>query len=82
MQNVTATITNRPLKTFRSGAVQAAIWKKEPAAGGIYFSVTLNRSYKQDDQWRNSESFDSRDLLDVRRVLTSAEQFIGEQPLE
>ena len=81
MQNATAT-TNRPLKTFRSGAVQAAIWKKEPATGGTYFNVTLSRSYKQGDEWRNTESFDSRDLLDVRRVLTSAEQFIGEQPVE
>lgn len=78
--STSTTATNRPAQTYRSGAVQAAVWKNEPAAGGSYFSLTLSRSYKQADDWKSTASFSTRDLLDLRRVLTSAEQFISEQP--
>jgi len=72
--------TNRPLENFRSGAVQAAVWSNETSAGS-FLSVTLSRSYKKGDDWKSIDSFRARDLLDLRRVVTSAEQFIAEQPV-
>ena len=72
--------TNRPVHTLRSGAVKAAIWKNEPATGGTYFALTVTRSYQVDGEWRDTDSFGARDLLDLRRVATAAESWIAEQP--
>jgi len=76
----TSTTFNKPVKNIRSGAVQAAIWKNE-AASGAFLSVTFSRAYKKGDEWMSTNSFGARDLLDLRRVLTSAEQFIAEEPV-
>ena len=75
------TTTNRPVQRFRSGSVSASIWKNEPTSGGNFYSVTFSRSYRQDEEWKNADSFGARDLLDLRRVIGSAEQFIAEQPV-
>ncbi len=72
---------NRPVHTLRTGSVKAAIWKNEPVTGGHFFAITFSRSYQVDNEWRDTDSFGSRDLLDLRRVITSAEQWIAEQPV-
>ena len=80
MSTSNASTTNRPLKSFRSGAVQAAIWRNETTAG-TFHSMTLSRNYKKGDDWKSAESFGPRDLVDLRRVIVAAEQFIVEQPI-
>ena len=79
--NLTST-SNRPAHSIRSGSVKAAIWKNEPLTGGVYFAITVTRSYQTEDgTWRDTDSLGSRDLLDLRRVITNAEQWIADQPL-
>ena len=77
---MTTSTTNSPVKRFRSGSVSASVWRNDPDAGGTYFSVTFSRGYKRGDDWQDTQSFGARDLIDLRRVLASAEQFIADQP--
>ncbi len=77
----TNTTTNRPVHSIRSGSVSAAVWKNETHAGA-FFSVTFKRSFADDSErgYSDTNSFGSSDLLDLRRCITSCEQFMAEQP--
>ena len=49
---------NRPIKKFRAGAIEAAIWLNEKEIEGnivVFKTVTLSRSWKDNKQgiWRN-----------------------------
>lgn len=85
MTTNTQTTTSKPVQTFRSGSVEAAIWLNQNDNGARFYSLTVARSYATEDEgtkrWKRTQSFGSRDLLDLRRVVTSAEAFIAEQPL-
>ena len=72
--------TKKPIETIRHGSIKAAIWENEPSSGGRFYSVTFGRSYRKEDEWKNTNSYGARDLHDLRRVITMAEQFIAEQP--
>lgn len=80
----TNSTTNQPVKSFRSASVEGAIWMNETDSGAKYYSLTVTRSYAVDDEgarrWKRTQSFGSSDLLDLRRVIASAEAFIAEQP--
>ena len=81
----TKTNSNPPVHTFRSGSIEGAIWMNETDAGTKYYSLTFNRSYavegKDGTTWKRTQSIGSSDLLDLRRVIASAEAFIAEQPI-
>jgi hypothetical protein len=65
---------NQPVQRFRIGAVTAAVWKNDS-----FFSVTLQRSYKDGDEWKNTDQLGPGDLLNAAKVLTRAEAWIAEQ---
>ena len=48
---------NKPVKTIQFGAVEASIWENETDDGRKTYSVTFKRSYKDGDDWKNSESY-------------------------
>jgi hypothetical protein len=61
-----------PVKRFRIGNVTAAVWKSN---GG--YSVTLQKSYKRDDEWKNTDSMFHADILNAMKVLERAEEYIA-----
>ena len=65
----------QPSVRFRIGNVTAAVWKN----GEGFYSVTLQRSYKEKDseEWKNSDSLGHGDLLNAARALERAEQWIA-----
>jgi hypothetical protein len=52
---------NRPVHEIRFGHVKAAIWANK-TQNGIRHNVTFVRIYRDDDQWKTSESFGRNDL--------------------
>lgn len=67
----------RPLKDFRVGSVTAAIWK----SGDKGYSVTLQKSYKDDDGvWQNTPFMFHGDVACALRALDRAERWLGAQP--
>lgn len=68
----------KPSKELRIGSVKATIWANETTAGTRH-NVTLARLYREDDQWRSSDSLGRDDLLTAAKLLDLAHSWICEQ---
>ena len=66
---------NTPVQKFKLGSVTAAVWKNDKG----FFSVTLQRSYKDGENWKNTDSLNPGDLLNAGKVLEQAGDYIGRQ---
>ena len=71
---------DKPIHSVRFGAIKAAIWANKSEDGGIWYSVTVGRLYKDEEgQWKTSESLGRDDLLVAAKVLDGAHTWIFEQ---
>lgn len=68
----------KPVHTVRFGALKAAVWLNETSVGPIH-NVTVTRSYKDGDTWKDSGSFGYDDLLPLAKALNAAHSWINEQ---
>ncbi len=62
--------TNKPVKVFRCGAVQAAIWTNPRVIDNAVVevpSVRIDKSYNEGDEWKKTTSFAAEDLFATRR---------------
>jgi hypothetical protein len=78
-------VVNRPVHTIRYGALRAAIWKREVDLGNNsrpMYSVTLTRSYKDGNDWKDSSSFGPDDLLTLAKIADDAHTFIHQNRLK
>jgi hypothetical protein len=64
---------NQPAEKFRLGYVTATIWKNDD-----FYNVVLTRSYKEDDEWKDTDQLGAGDLMNAVRVLQRAEDFIAQ----
>ncbi|MCA9234563.1 MAG: hypothetical protein KDA44_03800 [Planctomycetales bacterium] len=67
-----------PVEEIRLGPVKAAIWENETAVGRRY-NVTVCRLYKDEDQWKQTDSFGRDDLLLLAKVVDQAHTWISAQ---
>jgi hypothetical protein len=71
---VSSLAKNQPAAKFRLGFVTATVWKN-----GDFFSTVLSKSYKDGEEYKDTDQLASGDLLNAAKVLTRAEDFIAEQ---
>jgi hypothetical protein len=69
----------KPAHKIRAGAIELAVWRNE-GEKGPWFSVTMSRSYKQGEEWKQSDSFGADDLLLLAKLLDQAHSWIISQP--
>jgi hypothetical protein len=70
---------NRPVHEVRLGFVKASIW--ENITNDVTrHSVTLQKIYKDGDQWKSTESFSRDDLLPLAKVIDRAHSWIHDKP--
>ncbi len=69
------TEAKKPVHEIRLGAIKAAIWAND-TQNGIRHNVTLQRLYKDEDEWKSSDSFGRDDLLLVAKVADLAHSWI------
>jgi len=80
---------NNPVHEVRLGRVKAAVWENS-TSNGVRHNVTLQRIYRDGDQWKTSDSFGRDDLPLVIKVSDLAHSWIfehgqssnGSQPAE
>lgn len=60
-----------PAATLRDGAIKATIWAN-PSDKGTFYSVDISRTFKKDDEYKNSHSFSGTDILKAQRLLGGA----------
>ena len=69
----------KPVHKIRSGAIEVTIWRNE-GKNGFFYIVTMNRSYKKDEEWKQADSFSAEDLLLLAKLLDQAHSWIISQP--
>ena len=72
------TQAQRPVHEIRFGYVRGAIWRNDTEKGPRY-NVTISRSYKQGDVWKDATSFGRDDLLLVAKTADQAHSWIHDQ---
>ncbi len=65
---------NQPAAKFRLGYVTATVWKN-----GDFYSTVLSKSYKDGDEYKDTDQLGSGDLLNAAKCLERAESFIASQ---
>ncbi len=68
----------KPVNEIRLGAIKAAIWANE-TQNGVRHNVTLSRLYKDEDEWKSSDSFGRDDLPVVAKVADLAHTWIYQE---
>lgn len=73
-------MANAPAKKFSIGYITATIWENEkPNGKGTWYSIEITRTYKQDDDLKNTTSFSAADMLNVAKVAERAEHWVAQQ---
>ncbi len=71
---------SKPEKTFRCGPISASVWAeaKTVDSGEMvkFYSIKIDKAYKQDDQWKHTNSFAAEDLPKVALVANEAYKHI------
>ena len=70
---------NKPEKRFRCGPVTANIWSEAQTIDGRivnFYSIKIDKAYKQNDDWKHTTSFSAEDLPKVALVAHEAYKYI------
>ena len=68
-------MTKQPVKEIRLGRIKAAIWENDTQNGARH-NVTIQRLYKDGDDWKSTSSFGRDDLPLVAKVSDLAHTWI------
>lgn len=72
----TQTDRNVPVHTIRHRRIKVAIWENQTAKGPMH-AVSVTRSFKKDDVWKDTHSFTYDDLPIVAKLLNDAHSAIS-----
>jgi len=70
---------NKPEKKFNCGSISASIWVNTKVVNGEtvkLYSVTINKAYKEGEDWKYTDSFNIEDLPKVALVANEAYKYI------
>ena len=70
---------DKPIHEVRIGTIKAAVWKNEINGGIVRYNVTFSRVYRDQDQWKSTDSFGRDDLLVLAKVADQAHSYIWVQ---
>lgn len=68
---------SKPVHHIRLGAIAASVFRNDGEHGPRY-NVSIDRSYRDGDQWKHTRSFGRDDLLLVAKVADMAHTWIHE----
>jgi hypothetical protein len=68
----------KPAHKIRAGALEVAIWRRDGEKGAFY-NVSMSRSYKQGEEWKQSDSYGADDLLLLAKLLDMAHTWVMNQ---
>jgi hypothetical protein len=69
----------KPVHISGVGAIEVAVWKNDTDKGSFY-SVTMSRSFKKGEEWKQADSFGQDDLLLLAKLLDQAHSWMLEHP--
>jgi len=63
--------SNKPKATYRVGAAVVTVWENE-GKHGTWKNFKVEKIYKKDDKWLTTNSFNERELLQLRAAIDKA----------
>ena len=73
--NKKTSTANKPVEELRMGTIKDAIWQNK-SKNGTRYSVRITRLYKDEDEWKTSDSFGRDELPLVAKVADLAHTWI------
>lgn len=71
---------NKPVGEVKIFPVKAAIWRNEVEnSERVFYSVTIERTYKDGDEYKSAANFNRDDLLAAAKCLDGAHSWIIRQ---
>ena len=70
---------NKPEKKFNCGSISASIWANTKVVNSEtvkLYSVTMNKAYKEGEEWKYTNSFNIEDLPKVALVANEAYKYV------
>lgn len=71
--------TNKPIHEIRVNGIRATIWANQTEKG-VRYNTTFERSYKDGEDWKNTDSYGREDLLVMAYIAKEAFRWIVSQP--
>jgi hypothetical protein len=65
----------KPVKKISVGGIEAAVWENSSKDGKKYFTTTVERNYKDGDEWKKTASLRTNDLPKTILTLQKAYEF-------
>ncbi len=64
-------------KKINIGLIRATVWKNTSRDGNEFRSVSLNKSYQKDGEWKNTNSLGEADIDKAIQVLEQARDYLN-----
>jgi len=61
----------KPKATYRVGAAKVTVWENE-GEQGTWKNFEIEKIYKKDDQWMTTNSFNAKELLELKAAIDKA----------
>ena len=72
----------KPEKTFRVGLCSASVFRNSGSGGKSYLTVSVQRRYRDNGEWKSATNFGLAELPQVVRALQLAQEFVEEEEAE
>ena len=67
----------KPVKSVKVGAIEVAVWENSSKEGRKFFSTTIERNYKDGEEWKKTGSLRDNDLPKAILALQQAYEFVA-----
>lgn len=67
----------KPAKSVKIGGIEVAVWENSSRDGKKFFTTTLERNYKDGEEWKKTNSLRDNDLPKAILALQEAYHFVA-----
>ncbi len=66
-----------PVKKIKIGGIEVAVWKNTSKEGNDFFTTTMERNYKDGEDWKKTNSLRDNDLPKAMLALQKAFEYVS-----
>ena len=66
-----------PVKKIKIGGIEVAVWQNTSKEGNNFFTTTMERNYKDGEEWKKTSSLRDNDLPKAVLALQKAYEFVS-----
>jgi hypothetical protein len=65
----------KPVKSIKVGSIEVAVWENASKDGNKFYTTTMERNYKEGENWKKTNSLRQNDLPKAFLALQKAFEF-------